>query len=448
MRRISGRKFLGGRRARFARAKRWLLVPVLLASFGFFVWVNGHFAKRRAMAATERYARFLAPPLWNIDEAAGREYARLIASLGGYSSVRVYHSDGELFISAKAVTSESSLDKFLSSIGMIKRVPYSAPVTYRGEAIGRIEAVWIDRNIYLYLYVGVVLVLLLVLVSLANFFRAVARQRARAEQALVESRERLKTVVAGAPIILFAVNREGIFTLSEGKGLDKIDREQGELVGCSVSEVYGDDSGIREDIGRALKGETFTAVREIGGTTFETWYSPLPGPNGEIERVIGVSTDVTRLQRAMAALELRDESMREELSLARKIQRALFPERLPEIDGIELGMLFIPSGDIGGDFVDFVVFPDRRRLGVVFADITGHGVPAALLSAIFKVLIDEILHSYDQPGQCFEAGTGAIVPARWAARGAWHRRPGSWSSQSGALAGRALLGYDCVPRGG
>jgi serine phosphatase RsbU (regulator of sigma subunit) len=50
--------------------------------------------------------------------------------------------------------------------------------------------------------------------------------------------------------------------------------------------------------------------------------------------------------------------------------------------GLKLGLVFIPSRHIGGDFVDFVCFDGTDESGVVFADITGHGVPAALLADV------------------------------------------------------------------
>ncbi len=93
-------------------------------------------------------------------------------------------------------------------------------------------------------------------------------------------------------------------------------------------------------------------------------------------------------------------NMRQELSLARTIQRTMLPDALPSVAGLELGLLFIPSGDIGGDFVDFIRSDNNERLGVVFADITGHGVPAALLSAMFKVLINDILRCKKTPAEC------------------------------------------------
>ena len=70
------------------------------------------------------------------------------------------------------------------------------------------------------------------------------------------------------------------------------------VVGLSVFEVYLDNPGILEDVRRALSGESFSAVRETTGRTFETWYSPLPAENGGLAGTIGVAVDITDRRRA------------------------------------------------------------------------------------------------------------------------------------------------------
>ena len=78
-------------------------------------------------------------------------------------------------------------------------------------------------------------------VVLANDITA----RRRAEAALRESQECLRTVITGAPIILFATDHEGVFTLSEGKGLEALGRTPGESVGRSVFHFPGNERVIQ-----------------------------------------------------------------------------------------------------------------------------------------------------------------------------------------------------------
>ncbi len=127
---------------------------------------------------------------------------------------------------------------------------------------------------------------------------------------LRESEERLRTVITSARIVLFALDRQGIFTLSEGSGLDALGLKPGEAVGSSVRDLYRDVPEIVADVDRALSGEDVTASVEVGDLAFETRYSPLRGAGGAITGVIGVSTDVTDRKRAEAARMRAEEKYR------------------------------------------------------------------------------------------------------------------------------------------
>ncbi|MBN1812943.1 MAG: GAF domain-containing protein, partial [Anaerolineae bacterium] len=127
---------------------------------------------------------------------------------------------------------------------------------------------------------------------------AVAIEKTRLfERVQATLEERLRTVISNVPIVLFALDREGVFTLSEGKGLEALGLKPGEHVGQSSLDLYRDAPGILEDCRRALAGEVVTSIREQAGSTFEAWYSPLRDESGEISGVIGVATDVTERSR-------------------------------------------------------------------------------------------------------------------------------------------------------
>jgi diguanylate cyclase (GGDEF)-like protein/PAS domain S-box-containing protein len=137
-----------------------------------------------------------------------------------------------------------------------------------------------------------------------------ASKRRELEEALRQSEERLRTVVAGTPIILFALDREGVFTLSEGKGLEALGLEPGQVVGRSVFDVYSDLAGIQEQFKRALAGEPLVGVVEIAGLAFETICTPLRDQDGEPNGVMGVATDVTERRRAEQTLRNNEEEFR------------------------------------------------------------------------------------------------------------------------------------------
>ncbi len=117
--------------------------------------------------------------------------------------------------------------------------------------------------------------------------------------------ELLHAVVASAPIVLFAFDADGTFTLSEGRGLDALGLKPGQSVGRSVFELYADNPVVIDCCRRALKGESLTAIVPVGPITFETRYFPQLDWGGKVVGVVGIATDVSETYRsAMAKDEL------------------------------------------------------------------------------------------------------------------------------------------------
>jgi serine phosphatase RsbU (regulator of sigma subunit) len=85
-------------------------------------------------------------------------------------------------------------------------------------------------------------------------------------------------------------------------------------------------------------------------------------------------------------LERLEEEMRErqrvehELGVARRIQHALLPKDLPELEGWEIARHYQPAREVGGDFYDFLRLEDGR-VGLVIGDVSGKGIAAALVMA-------------------------------------------------------------------
>jgi diguanylate cyclase (GGDEF)-like protein/PAS domain S-box-containing protein len=119
----------------------------------------------------------------------------------------------------------------------------------------------------------------------------------RANEALSRNEARYRGAVAGLPVALFAVDGEGVFTLSEGVGLDALGIEPDKVVGRSIFEVHRDAPRIVHDVSLALAGKAFGTTVEVGGLVFETRYASLR-ENGEFSGVLGVVTDVTERKQA------------------------------------------------------------------------------------------------------------------------------------------------------
>lgn len=84
------------------------------------------------------------------------------------------------------------------------------------------------------------------------------------------------------------------------------------------------------------------------------------------------------------------ERMEEELSIAKSIQQGLLPDSLPEIENLELAAKTIPSREIGGDYFDVAKTPDGNTIFAI-GDVTGKGVPAALLMANLQSMLHVLL---------------------------------------------------------
>ncbi len=157
--------------------------------------------------------------------------------------------------------------------------------------------------------------------------------RARAEAALRTTEDRMRVVVSNAPVVLFALDRRGVFTLSEGRGLTALGLRPGELVGSSVFDVHRATPQILAAARRALDGEAHTGVAEVGRVTFETRYTPLYDAEGAVTGVIGVATDITERRRMEE--ELRHQARHD--ALTGLPNRRMLHERLREALGRSQG---------------------------------------------------------------------------------------------------------------
>ncbi|MBD1939513.1 PAS domain S-box protein [Microcoleus sp. FACHB-68] len=128
-------------------------------------------------------------------------------------------------------------------------------------------------------------------------------ERSRAEEALRKSEAFLRTIVANAPLTLWAVDREGKFTFSEGKVLETLGLRPGQLLGQSIFDVYREVPQIVENCRRALAGEAFSCTVELNGLAFESWYNPLFNDSGQVTGLIGTAFDITERKRALEAIE-------------------------------------------------------------------------------------------------------------------------------------------------
>jgi PAS domain S-box-containing protein len=121
--------------------------------------------------------------------------------------------------------------------------------------------------------------------------------RKRAEMAQRDTTDRLRALLSSAPVAIWALDAEGIITLSEGMLLRQLGVKPGELVGRSQFDLYRDSPEINRVTRRALAGEHINTTMTVAGAILDTWYSPLSDADGRCVGTIGVALDVTERHR-------------------------------------------------------------------------------------------------------------------------------------------------------
>ncbi len=108
--------------------------------------------------------------------------------------------------------------------------------------------------------------------------------------------------------------------------------------------------------------------------------------NPDNESVLMENSDewTEAFDRIMRELEEK-QKIEQELQVAREIQERLLPESVPQIEDVDIAAMSLPSTQVGGDYYDFVPI-DAKRWGIIIADVSGKGVPAAILMAMTRAV--------------------------------------------------------------
>ncbi len=134
-------------------------------------------------------------------------------------------------------------------------------------------------------------------------------ERKAAETALRQAEQRLRTVISSAPVVLFAADEQGLLTVAEGQGLERMGLTQQEVLGRRIVDIYPDEPEVRQLARRATAGETFNMVVHFvhRALAFEVLCAPLKNAEGAVVGVTAVASDVTERERAEANLRQQTE---------------------------------------------------------------------------------------------------------------------------------------------
>ncbi len=168
--------------------------------------------------------------------------------------------------------------------------------------------------------------------------------------------------------------------------LAKVNEMQNPALKCIMVSAYGDMGNIRHAMNN-------------GAFDFATKPIDLDDLSVTIEKAIEQINYIKHSQAEHTQLE----SLKTDLAVASEIQQAILPRIFPPFpenaDELDLAALMIPAKDVGGDFYDFFRI-DQDHIGVVIADVSGKGIPAAIFMAVSRTLIRAIGLQGNNTGQC------------------------------------------------
>jgi phosphoserine phosphatase RsbU/P len=92
------------------------------------------------------------------------------------------------------------------------------------------------------------------------------------------------------------------------------------------------------------------------------------------------------LREARAQLAAQLQALNTELEMARQIQLSILPHSIPRLAGLDIAAHYLPMTSVAGDFYDFIQIDDKH-IGILIADVSGHGLPSALIASMLQVAL-------------------------------------------------------------
>jgi sigma-B regulation protein RsbU (phosphoserine phosphatase) len=107
------------------------------------------------------------------------------------------------------------------------------------------------------------------------------------------------------------------------------------------------------------------------------------------------------LREARAQLAAQLLALNNEIEMARQIQLSILPHSIPELPGLEIAARFLPMTTVAGDFYDFIRIDDKH-IGILIADVSGHGLPSALIASMLQVALKGQAPHASEPAKVLE----------------------------------------------
>ena len=259
-------------------------------------------------------------------------------------------------------------------------------------------------------------------------------ERRRTELALAKERSLLTTLMENLPYRIYFKDLQSRFVAVSRACAQFHGRESQDMLGLTDKDLFAvehAEEALADEREILRTGEPIVDYeeRETWSDREESWTStskmPWRDARGNIIGTFGISRDITEKKRAAEKLarlaeELRakNESLEQDLEMARELQNALLPQRFPNFphhvneqdSAVRFYPFFRPSMIVSGDFFDVLDIADDRA-GLFICDVMGHGVRAALVAAIVRSAVTEFRSLWTRPGELMVAINRALLGA-------------------------------------
>ena len=250
-----------------------------------------------------------------------------------------------------------------------------------------------------------------------------ALKRIAAERELAEERNLLRSVINNLLDSIYVKDVKGVYRLDNLAHMRSIGAQHPEdVVGKTVFDFFPYDAAVRFQAddqsvirtGKAIVNRQEPYAHPNGQKHWlATTKVPFRNNQGQVIGIVGIGRDITERKRSEEQLAMYNEELREkntqledDLDMASEVQQAFLPQQFPSFpkdvapaqSAVAFYTRYLPTGAVGGDF--FHVLPlSATEAGVFICDVMGHGVRAALVTAIQRALVEELAGLGTQPGE-------------------------------------------------
>jgi sigma-B regulation protein RsbU (phosphoserine phosphatase) len=229
-------------------------------------------------------------------------------------------------------------------------------------------------------------------------------ERKEVEHELAEKRESLELAldqIESVNSVIMRWNPNGQIVAINKFGCDLFGYSMEELIGQHVIGSIVETSSDTVDSLKTMIDEVLEFperysenqnenIRKNGEKIWMLWRNkPIRDDNGNLKQILSIGLDITEQKNLERQLAIANKRMGDELNIGRQIQMSMIPltfPRFPEHKDLDVWAYIRPAREVGGDFYDFFMIDDRY-FAFVIADVSGKGVPAALMMAVAKTLL-------------------------------------------------------------